>query len=378
MSNSTFDFVGGGVSTDTSLVMAPEELNPELMTTTKLYKLTLPIKIRKAFVARPGFYLLSGDYKAIEFRIMLLMAHEDGVIEEIKNGLDVHVETAKFIFGLDKVSDQERDAAKVFNYGLSYGMDVSGIRDRLKCTDEQARHYYNKFFERMPSVTQWLEEVKQFAKRNGYVKTYFGRKRYLRDVTEAKNEPTPQLRRKRFARGMRGAVNTVVQGTAADIMRIALARCGEAIKPYMEKDLGYNLGSIHDQMLSEFRNEVPLSEAVHYMKSSMEFPIPGWALGMEVDFSQGPSWAGLKKIKFEKPEDQQKVVVCVSPEVSKIPPEVLKGFRGVLQSSPGKCSVVVLWGQKAIPCADKVKVCPELLEKLVVQWAGLGSVEVVK
>jgi DNA polymerase I len=199
--------------------------------------------IRSCFVAPRGHRLLSADYNQIELRILAHIAGEDALREIFARGEDIHAATAAEVLGSDphKVSPGERSKAKMVNYGIAYGLSAYGLADRLNIEQEEAASYIERYFERFPKVKRYIEETIDFARKEGYVKTLLGRR-----------HPSPELRSGRpqvRGQGERLAVNMPIQGTSADIIKIAMVACQRALA---ESDLETRLVlQIHDELLFE-------------------------------------------------------------------------------------------------------------------------------
>jgi DNA polymerase-1 len=199
--------------------------------------------IRSCFVAPRGHRLLSADYNQIELRILAQIAGEDALREIFARGEDIHAATAAEVLGSDpaKVSPGERSKAKMVNYGIAYGLSAYGLADRLNIEQDEAASYIDRYFERFPAVKRYIEETIDFARKNGYVETLLGRRRPIPELRSGR----PQVR----SQGERLAVNMPIQGTSADIIKIAMVRCQKALA---ESDLETRLVlQIHDELLFE-------------------------------------------------------------------------------------------------------------------------------
>jgi DNA polymerase-1 len=199
--------------------------------------------VRSCFVAERGHRLLSADYNQVELRVLAHVAEEDVLREIFASGDDVHAETAAGIVGADAdaISPGDRSKAKMVNYGIAYGLSAFGLADRLQISREEATVYIARYFERFPAVKRFIDETIERAEREGFVSTLMGRRRSI-----------PELRsgqRQRRLLGERLAVSTVVQGTAADIIKLAMVRCHSALA-----DAGMDTRlvlQIHDELLFE-------------------------------------------------------------------------------------------------------------------------------
>ena len=199
--------------------------------------------VRSCFVAAAGKRLLSADYNQVELRVLAHVAGEDVLREIFASGEDVHSATAAGIIGADPnaITPGERSKAKMVNYGIAYGLTDFGLADRLQISREEARVYIERYFERFPAVRRFIDQTIAKAEDEGFVTTLMGRRRRI-----------PELRsnqRQRRSLGERLAVNTVIQGTAADIIKLAMVRCHGALD-----DAGLEtrlILQIHDELLFE-------------------------------------------------------------------------------------------------------------------------------
>jgi DNA polymerase I len=199
--------------------------------------------VRSCFVADQGKMLLSADYNQVELRVLAHVAGEEVLREIFASGDDVHAETAAGIVGADPaaITPGERSKAKMVNYGIAYGLSEFGLADRLQIAREEAGVYIERYFERFPAVKRFIDETIESAARDGFVTTLLGRRRTI-----------PELRsgqRQRRQQGERLAVSTVVQGSAADIIKLAMVSCHRALaEAGMETRL---VLQIHDELLFE-------------------------------------------------------------------------------------------------------------------------------
>ena len=180
-------------------------------------------EIRACFVAEPGNVLLSVDYGQVELRVLAHIAGEDVLRDIFKRGGDVHTETASAVFDTppDQLTVAMRSKAKMVNYGIVYGLSAFGLADRLRIEQEEAQEFIDRYLERFPAVHRFMNDAIAQAEEHGYVSTLFGRRRQIPEI-RARNWQTRKL-------GERLAVNTVIQGTSADIIKIAMVRCHDAL-----------------------------------------------------------------------------------------------------------------------------------------------------
>ena len=175
-------------------------------------------EIRKAFIPEPGCLFFSADYSQIELRVMAHLSEDENMIRAFQEGYDIHAATAANIYkkGVDEVSRDERTKAKRANFGIIYGITVFGLAERLDISREEARQLIDGYFEAFPKVHEYMETSKQMARSKGYAETFFHRRRYLPDI----NSRNATVRN--FAE--RNAINAPIQGSAADIIKVAMIR----------------------------------------------------------------------------------------------------------------------------------------------------------
>ena len=200
-------------------------------------------KIRRAFVAEKGNKLVSADYSQIELRLLAEIADIASLRKAFKDGLDIHAMTASEMFGVPvkDMPGEVRRRAKAINFGIIYGISAFGLANQLGIPREEAGAYIKKYFERFPGIRAYMDETKEFAKKNGYVLTLFGRKCHYPDITNS----NPSIR----AFNERAAINARLQGTAADIIRRAMVRIEPALKK--AKLNAQMLLQVHDELIFE-------------------------------------------------------------------------------------------------------------------------------
>ncbi len=242
----------------------------------------LPIKtelgkrIRKGFIAQKGFILGAFDYSQIELRVAAICSLDKKMTEIFKEGKDIHSGVASFVFNvpIDKVDSEMRRQAKVINFGIIYGMGVSALRKNLGGTREEAQKFYDNYMRQFAGVMQYLEEVKIFAKENTFTETLFGRRRYFKDI----NSKLPFLR----SMAERTAINAPIQGSAADIIKLAIRFVDEDLKKNNLKDKVYLMLQIHDELVFEIKEEVK-NEAEKIIKNAMESVLERSFLNLKSD-----------------------------------------------------------------------------------------------
>ncbi|HTE48844.1 MAG TPA: DNA polymerase [Candidatus Paceibacterota bacterium] len=229
----------------------------------------LPIKtelgkrIRGGFIAPKGSKLCAFDYSQIELRVVAMLSGDKKMTQIFKDKKDIHAGVASFVFGvpIDKVNHEMRRQAKVINFGIIYGMGVSALRKNLGGTREEAQKFYDNYFNQFSGVRDYLIEVKRFALKNSYTETLFGRRRYFPNI----NSRIPFL--KNMAE--RTATNAPVQGTAADIIKLAIRYADEDLKKAELLGKVHLLLQIHDELVYEIHESV-LLKADKIIKNAMQ------------------------------------------------------------------------------------------------------------
>ncbi|MFA5447676.1 MAG: DNA polymerase I [Sphaerochaeta sp.] len=240
-------------------------------------------RIRSAFTAKEGCMLLSADYSQIELVVLAHTADDHNLKEAFLHGLDIHSATASRIFDIpiEMVDSDQRRVAKTINFGVMYGMGPHALSQDLKITFSEARQFIAQYFERYEAVKLFIEETKQLAEEQGYVQTLLGHVRTIAEITSRS-----QVER---ARAQRIAVNTVIQGTAADIMKLAMLRADRLIA---DQGLGMRLLlQIHDELIFEVpEDEIEAAKALvrQAMEGAVELSIP-----LRASLAVGHDWGEL-------------------------------------------------------------------------------------
>ena len=218
-------------------------------------------QIRTAFVARPGYKLISADYSQIELRLVAHVANEASMIEAFRQGVDIHAQTAAQVFGvsLEQMDPETRRRAKAINFGIIYGISGFGLARQLSVPRSEAHDFINAYFERFPGIKSYMDEAKQFARDQRFVETLFGRRIHIPQIYE-KN---PAMRG--FAE--RQAINAPIQGSAADIIKRAMCRLPDALASAKLDAL--MLLQVHDELIFEV-SEQHAVQAVKVITSVME------------------------------------------------------------------------------------------------------------
>lgn len=260
-------------------------INPNLQnipTRTELGK-----KVRCGFIASPGYTLLSVDYSQIELRIVAHMSGDESMLSAFRAGQDIHATTAAAIYGipLNQVTSQQRRHAKAINFGLMYGMSPFGLRRTTGLTLAEAENFVKAYFNQFPRVKKYLDEIRQIASRQGFVETLLGRRRYFPNLSTATNMNVRN-------REEREAINAPIQGTAADILKLAMIRLPEALQ---KSNLNAKLMlQVHDELLLECPQEELIETAAlvgAVMENAYTLSIP-----LSTEAKSGRDWGSLKPI----------------------------------------------------------------------------------
>ena len=240
--------------------------------------------IRKGFIPRPGWTLLAADYSQIELRLLAHLSGDPAFVDAFKAGGDIHRQTAAIIFdvSLDDVTSEMRARAKTINFATIYGQGAHALSKQLKIDHAEAKEFIRKYFERFSGIRNYLDSMVEFARQHGYVTTIFGRRRYI-----------PELHERNFsirAFGERTAANSPIQGSAADLIKIAMIRIDRALRETgLEARM---LLQVHDELVFE----VPPSE-LETVKSLVKVQMEGaadLAVPLLVDMGTGANWLETK------------------------------------------------------------------------------------
>ncbi len=217
--------------------------------------------IRKTFVAKPGYVLIDADYSQIELRLLAAISHDEEMISAFKEGRDIHTKTACGIFGVppEMINAGMRSAAKRVNFSIVYGVSDYGLSQDLGVSVYEAKRYIEEYYRQFPTIKPCLDGFKQEGKEKGYVATLFGRRRILKELTSA------NYNIRSF--GERAAMNTPIQGTAADIIKLAMNHAEQALR-----DKGYDaelILQVHDELIVEAKEDIA-EEAAKVLSEAME------------------------------------------------------------------------------------------------------------
>lgn len=258
----------------------------------------IPIKgeeglaIRRAIIADEGFFIVSLDYSQIELRVLAHFSGDENLLRAFQEERDIHTHTACEVFGVtpDKVTPEMRRVAKIINFGIAYGMSPYGLSKELKIDVASAEAYIKRYFARYPGVKKYIDSIVEEAKKNGWVRTISGRKRFIPEILS----PNRNIREL----GQRIAINTPIQGSSADLIKCAMV----VLQRFLEKQKLRSkiILQVHDELLLEVPEE-ELKEITTRAKEIMENPFPHldldihFSVPIKVNVSFGKSWADCKE-----------------------------------------------------------------------------------
>lgn len=278
----------GRVHTDILQAVTPTlrlaSTKPNMMNQPKraLTKLEAKLDIRSAFIPTPGSVFLRADYSQVEFRLLIYSCHSQDLIRRLEGGEDFHSTTAGILYKKDpkKVTKAERNDAKTFNFGISYGMNIGGIAYRRNCSIDRARAIYSSFRSTYHGLHEWMEQEKSWAMQTGKSRTFLGPLRELEDLKSKERGVK--------GRALRNVVNDQIQGGAAQIFKMGMIRLhkkfGDRIKLLLP---------IHDEVIMEVPESEDLAEVVAEVREAMEVDL-GEMGKYPVEFASGPKWSELQ------------------------------------------------------------------------------------
>lgn len=242
-------------------------------------------KIRKAFVASENYKLIAADYSQIELRIMAHLSQDNGLLDAFKNNIDIHKATAAEIFNtpVESVTTDQRRSAKAINFGLIYGMSAFGLAKQLGIERSAARNYIERYFERYPGVARYMQSSRELAHEQGYVETIYGRRLYL-PLINAQNKAMQQA-------AERTAINAPMQGSAADIIKLAMLKLDNWLDQESESEETKNIKMImqvHDELVFEVPENIAEATAEkikYFMEQATQLSVP-----LIVDVGIGNNW----------------------------------------------------------------------------------------
>ena len=241
-------------------------------------------QIRKAFKPQEGNIYIDADYSQIELRVLAHISQDENMIYAFNHGEDIHKQAASKVFNvpIDEVTKEQRTSAKAVNFGIVYGISDFGLANQIGVSNKKAKEYINQYLEKYNGIKHFMADIVESAKAKGYVETLFGRRRYIPEI-QSSNYMVRQF-------GSRVAMNTPIQGTAADIMKIAMINVYKTLK---EKEINAKIVlQIHDELLLEVKKEEK-EQAKQVLKDCMEKAMK-LDVPLEVEISEGNNWYDVK------------------------------------------------------------------------------------
>lgn len=250
-------------------------------------------RIRDAFISDDGRVLLSFDYSQIEMRVLAMLSGDPGLIEVFREGLDVHTSVAARVFRVppSEVTREMRRRAKVINFGIIYGMGVNALRENLGSTRDEAQEFYDQYFVTFPKIAAYFDNLKKDAAKKGYTETLFGRRRRFSDI----RSKVPYVR----AAAERMAMNAPIQGTAADLVKLAMIRADRALRKAELDGAAPLILQVHDELMYEVTDDPKIIARVEEtvriaMEGAGAEDIPH-GVPLEVDAKIGKRWGSMEK-----------------------------------------------------------------------------------
>jgi len=245
------------------------------------------LEVRNGFIAESDSILLSLDYSQIEMRVLAALADDEVLIETFRTGKDVHAAVAAHVFGIpeNEVTKDQRRRAKVINFGIVYGMGITALQHNLGGTRAEAEEFHENYFKKFPKISAYFEKVKREASQKGYTETFFGRRRYFPGLEST----IPYVR----AMAERMAVNAPLQGTAADIMKLAMIAVDKEIANKKIDGSVQLLLTVHDEIIFEVKEDV-VDHVVPLLKKAME-GVCNFSVPLIVEGATGKRWGSMKK-----------------------------------------------------------------------------------
>lgn len=241
-------------------------------------------QIRKAFKPEEGNIYIDADYSQVELRVLAHISQDENMIYAFNHGEDIHKQAASKVLGIpiEEVTKEQRSSAKAVNFGIVYGISDYGLANQLGVSNKMAKEYISQYLEKYSGIKHFMDDIVESAKTKGYVETLFGRRRYIPEIN-SKNYMVRQF-------GNRVAMNTPIQGTAADIMKIAMINVAKTLKE--RKINGKIVLQIHDELLLEVKKE-DKEQAKDILKQCMEGAMK-LSVPLEVEISEGNDWYEVK------------------------------------------------------------------------------------
>jgi len=258
----------------------------------------IPIKtsrgaaIRRAIIAPKGYSLMSADYSQIELRVVAFISGDGKLIESFKEGQDIHTAVAAEVFGvpLEYVDKEMRRRAKAINFGILYGMGSNALAASTGVSKKEAQEYLSEYFKRFPGIARYVENIKIEVRTRGYTKTWFGRRRYFEGI----RSPLPYVQ----AQAERMALNAPIQGTSADIIKIAMARMDSVLEKQNLRDGASLIAQVHDELVYEVKDE-KVAEIAEMLRVCMESVMTleeTKGVPLKVDVEVGKNWGEMEQV----------------------------------------------------------------------------------
>jgi len=238
------------------------------------------IRVRSAFIAPRNKRFLSADYSQIELRVLAHMTKDKNLVNAFLEDKDIHAEIASQIFGIQvkDVTSEQRKVGKRINFSIMYGLTPYGLSKDLGIRPSEAKLYIDSYFANYPRVSSWMNEVIEEATKNGYVETFLGRRRYFPGLLEENHTIYEQARR--------AAINTPIQGTAAEIVKLAMLKIDKELK--IAKLDAFMILQVHDEIIIELPKDEE-DRVTKIVRKCME-NIVEWRVPLKVDISVGKNW----------------------------------------------------------------------------------------
>jgi DNA polymerase-1 len=246
--------------------------------------------IRHAFVPADGFTLVGLDYSQIELRLAAILSQDEKLMSIFKSGRDVHTEVAAAVFRVapEEVDREMRRRAKIINFGILYGMGVNALKTQLGTSAAEAHTFYDDYFQTFDTLAKYLESTRGYARKHGFTETMFGRRRQFPEMKSS----LPYVR----AQAERMAINAPIQGTQADIIKLAMVQVDRLIKEMSAEEDVHLLLQVHDELVYEVKDS-RVKEIAAKIRETMEGALPSeLAQGVPIiaEAKAGPDWGNME------------------------------------------------------------------------------------
>jgi len=242
---------------------------------------TVGKKIRTAFIADNNFKLYSLDYSQIELRILCEACQDPILLESFKNNIDIHESTAQLVFNKKDIDPDDRRMAKIINFGIIYGISAFGLAKQLKVSNQEAKIFIENYFKKFPNIEKFMQETVEFSKKNGYVENLFGRKSFIKNI----NSKNFMLR----SYAERLAINAPIQGSASDLIKIAMIKIQYVLKK--EKLKSKMISQVHDELLFEIHEkEEDVIDKIKHIMENEHIQFRDFNTPIRVDSGKGNNW----------------------------------------------------------------------------------------